>query len=130
MSDNDGWRDLAEYWLSWRGALYVVGMAALWWIAKRLEPKQRKCRACGCTDRDCLACIVRTGSPCFWVEPDLCSACRDASRPDVPRHVTCGEVTVGDIVDRRIDESDDDIDVPQFLREQRRKREGEGADGV
>jgi len=33
------------------------------------------CRICGCTDEDCRRCIARTGSPCCWVEPDLCSAC-------------------------------------------------------
>lgn len=39
-----------------------------------------KCRACGCTDLDCRGCIERTGQPCYWVEPDLCSACLPASR--------------------------------------------------
>ncbi len=33
------------------------------------------CRVCGCTDDDCHQCIMRTGEPCSWVEPDLCSAC-------------------------------------------------------
>ncbi len=33
------------------------------------------CRVCGCTDDDCSGCIERTGQPCHWVEPDLCSAC-------------------------------------------------------
>jgi len=33
------------------------------------------CRECGCTEYDCSGCIERTGSPCYWVEPDLCSAC-------------------------------------------------------
>ena len=36
----------------------------------------RTCRACGCTDEDCRQCIEKTGEPCYWVEPDLCSACR------------------------------------------------------
>jgi hypothetical protein len=35
----------------------------------------QKCRICGCTEDDCSVCIKRTGSPCYWVEPDLCSAC-------------------------------------------------------
>ncbi len=30
---------------------------------------------CGCTDDDCSGCIERTGTPCYWVEVDLCSAC-------------------------------------------------------
>lgn len=33
------------------------------------------CRICGCTDADCTACMKATGSPCWWIEPDLCSAC-------------------------------------------------------
>ena len=33
------------------------------------------CRACGCTDDDCYCCVVKTGTPCWWVEEDLCSAC-------------------------------------------------------
>lgn len=33
------------------------------------------CRLCGCTDQDCRKCIEKTGEPCFWWEPDLCSAC-------------------------------------------------------
>jgi hypothetical protein len=33
------------------------------------------CRVCGCTDEDCSGCIKKTGEPCYWVEPDLCSAC-------------------------------------------------------
>lgn len=38
-------------------------------------PKLRTCRACGCTDNNCQQCIDKTGSPCHWVEEDLCSAC-------------------------------------------------------
>jgi hypothetical protein len=33
------------------------------------------CRTCGCTEANCAACVEKTGAPCFWVEPDLCSAC-------------------------------------------------------
>lgn len=33
------------------------------------------CRFCGCTDLNCQACIEKTGSACYWVEPGLCSAC-------------------------------------------------------
>lgn len=36
---------------------------------------RRRCRVCGCTDRDCHRCIARTGARCWWVEQDLCSAC-------------------------------------------------------
>ncbi len=35
----------------------------------------RQCRECGCTDDDCSSCIQRTGTPCHWLERDLCSAC-------------------------------------------------------
>jgi hypothetical protein len=34
-----------------------------------------QCRVCGCTDNDCSECVERTGQPCWWVEPDKCSAC-------------------------------------------------------
>jgi len=40
--------------------------------------KIRRCRVCGCTDDDCRQCIAKTGSPCYWIEPDLCSACSPA----------------------------------------------------
>lgn len=35
----------------------------------------RSCRVCGCTDDDCRQCIAKTGKPCHWVGPRLCSAC-------------------------------------------------------
>jgi hypothetical protein len=35
----------------------------------------QQCRVCGCTDNDCRQCIEKTGEPCHWVEPNLCSAC-------------------------------------------------------
>ena len=35
----------------------------------------KKCFVCGCTDNDCTQCIERTGSTCYWVTEDLCSAC-------------------------------------------------------
>ena len=50
--------------------------------AAKKAPKKAKpgvpvgsCRVCGCTDEDCSGCIAKTGSPCNWVELDLCSAC-------------------------------------------------------
>jgi hypothetical protein len=39
----------------------------------------QQCRVCGCTDRDCAQCIQKTGRPCHWVAPDLCSACVDVT---------------------------------------------------
>ena len=35
----------------------------------------RTCKHCCCTDSDCSGCIARTGKPCHWVAPDVCSAC-------------------------------------------------------
>jgi DNA-directed RNA polymerase subunit RPC12/RpoP len=35
-----------------------------------------RCRECGCTDENCTSCIERTGTPCSWVDLDLCSACK------------------------------------------------------
>lgn len=52
----------------------------------QLQPGERLspvCRECGCTDLDCSVCIEKTGHPCYWVEPDLCSAC-------VPSWIPCG----------------------------------------
>lgn len=43
------------------------------------ETPERKCRECGCTQNDCRQCIEKTGSPCHWVENDLCSACQQES---------------------------------------------------
>lgn len=37
----------------------------------------RRCRKCGCTEHDCRQCISKTGNSCFWVEEDLCSACKE-----------------------------------------------------
>lgn len=34
------------------------------------------CRLCGCTEADCQLCIDKTGTPCTWAEPDLCSRCQ------------------------------------------------------
>ncbi|UJF29868.1 hypothetical protein L0B70_00300 [Kaistella sp. 97-N-M2] len=42
---------------------------------KRRSEQVQICRVCGCTDCDCAQCIEKTGEPCYWVEPDLCSAC-------------------------------------------------------
>jgi Holliday junction resolvase RusA-like endonuclease len=33
------------------------------------------CRVCGCTEDDCSQCVEKTGEPCTWVAPGLCSAC-------------------------------------------------------
>ena len=33
------------------------------------------CEVCGCSDWNCSGCIEKTGEPCYWVRPGLCSAC-------------------------------------------------------
>lgn len=44
-------------------------------LPRYLAGPEARCRVCGCTDDDCLDCILRTGEPCSWAEADLCSAC-------------------------------------------------------
>lgn len=46
-------------------------------FASKMKKSVRRCRVCGCTDADCSGCVERTGRPCLWVAPDLCSACQD-----------------------------------------------------
>jgi hypothetical protein len=46
--------------------------------AGTLAPSIRTCAGCGCTGHDCAGCIKRTGRPCHWVAPSLCSACDDS----------------------------------------------------
>lgn len=47
-------------------------------VEKEEDTSSWKCRVCGCTDDNCAQCVRLTGSPCHWVEPNLCSACTDA----------------------------------------------------
>lgn len=54
-----------------------------------LDNLVRSCRVCGCTDNDCRQCITKTGSPCYWVEADLCSAC-------VPAEETIAFIPIAD----------------------------------
>lgn len=46
-----------------------------------------RCRVCGCTDDDCRQCIAKTGEPCTWVEPDLCSACAEEEDTKLEREM-------------------------------------------
>lgn len=43
------------------------------------------CRVCGCTESDCRECLKASGSPCYWVEADLCSRCLIESLPGAAR---------------------------------------------
>ena len=40
-------------------------------------PHLGKCGRCGCTDDNCSGCVERSGHPCHWVGPNLCSACAE-----------------------------------------------------
>lgn len=56
------------------------------------------CRVCRCTEQDCRGCIARTGEPCSWVEPDLCSACSPGVdlRRQLDEMVERGETSPGE----------------------------------
>jgi hypothetical protein len=40
-----------------------------------IEPRVDRCSVCDCTDEDCSQCVERTGAPCYWAGPGLCSVC-------------------------------------------------------
>jgi hypothetical protein len=44
-----------------------------------------ECRFCGCTDRDCSACIAKTGEPCCWIDEahTVCSRCVDEFHTEI-----------------------------------------------
>lgn len=44
-------------------------------LIKGWEFDHRICTHCGCTEHNCQACINKTGTPCYWVANNLCSAC-------------------------------------------------------
>lgn len=71
------------------------------------------CRVCGCTDVDCSGCIAKTGEPCHWVEPDLCSACSPAAPfPDTrPKDIT------GELVYTRPKDSPEPFVLTDAMRE-------------
>lgn len=43
---------------------------------KTIHINSRRCRVCGCTNKNCKQCIKKLGNACYWVEADLCSACQ------------------------------------------------------
>jgi hypothetical protein len=60
------------------------------------------CRVCGCTDDDCSQCIEKTGEPCTWVEPDLCSACPPAKTPERTAKRPAGKKAQGKASRKRV----------------------------
>ncbi|WP_265593259.1 hypothetical protein [Verrucomicrobium sp. BvORR034] len=48
------------------------------------------CQACGCRENDCSQRIERSGEPCHWAAPGLCSACLQLAQQvtkDMQHHV-------------------------------------------
>lgn len=43
----------------------------------------QKCRECGCTD--ITACLHDDGSPCAWMDDDLCTVCADRLQAELER---------------------------------------------
>lgn len=73
---------LAEYLANCvRGLDAQSGRVVAEAIAVALEAKGLySCRVCGCTQDDCEVCQERTGEPCQWSGPLLCSACAGSYR--------------------------------------------------
>jgi hypothetical protein len=46
------------------------------------------CLHCGCTELD--ACEHEDGSPCFWIQPGLCSVCAERCGVDIDTHRSYG----------------------------------------
>lgn len=81
--------------------------AYLWDHSKQMHPMNdpantiRTCRQCGCTDHN--ACVDADGAACWWVAPDLCSACSateisfvggyPAGPSDRPEHTKASSMT-------------------------------------
>ena len=89
----------------------------------RTLPRPPVCRDCGCDDTH--PCTTTTG-PCYWVEPDLCSACEHPAVPTLtPHHVEGITLTVTGTIQTRsgimmtpsgLTVSRDDMYVYAFLR--------------
>lgn len=59
-----------------------------------IEARVDVCRVCQCTDLS--ACQHEDGSPCFWIQPELCSVCAEGLGVDVDAHRNLGaEADVG-----------------------------------
>lgn len=44
-------------------------------VLRTLPAMADQCAVCGCTEEDCSQCVEKTGQPCWWLQPGLCSAC-------------------------------------------------------
>jgi len=55
---------------------------------------EQKCRVCGCTEEDCTQCVEAQGTPCYWVDIDLCSRCFNEMNKDIKEKVT---ITINDL---------------------------------
>lgn len=73
------WRVLTE---GWPRITAVSAQNAVDQI-RELTDAPDACRVCGCTEDDCSQCVEKTGEPCSWVSPGLCSACVDVDDVDV-----------------------------------------------
>lgn len=65
--------------------------AAMAWVRETrallatIAPELGRCAVCDCTDDDCSGCVERTGEPCYWARPAVCSACADRMLPATAR---------------------------------------------
>jgi hypothetical protein len=64
---------LIEYFMT--GPAYGLTDGWLLMGIKEIYRTSQRCRVCGCTDIDCRRCFELQGSPCYWIEDDLCSRC-------------------------------------------------------
>jgi hypothetical protein len=68
------------FFAGWVAAVPVLLFAALAIFLRGIAGRGARrgvCRFCGCTDRDCRACIRATGYPCTWIDKShtICSRC-------------------------------------------------------
>lgn len=74
------WNNQKEEIEDEKGNTYVISCVML-----------RECRVCGCTENNCQQCIEKTGSPCHWVEADLCSACVESPETTIKTNTNGNE---------------------------------------
>lgn len=67
---NGRWATELVSFTKFSNPIQTPGMLNFWDFTERF------CVGCGCTQKNCKACIEKTGSPCHWVGQNLCSACK------------------------------------------------------